>query len=239
MQYPQRNADEAAYVKRLERMSSAQRAELRRLLGYPPNPANVPASFWRSIQDEAERQNAIALYLIFLNSAEFHLDGADPLDRDRLTASGDVDTMGNAFSEALAAGMAQRWADTAQKRFEDAAERMRQAERPDGTTALGKGDVEDALADIFSPDDAAGSAAYGTTAAESAGGEGVANETFGVSQLDVWKTNPHLSRTGVCPSCAAEDGKTRQEWSQRWPSGPPQHAYCCCEIRFHNANGLG
>lgn len=225
MQYPSRNADEASYVKRLERLSSSQRAQLRKYLGYPPKPENVPASFWREVAAEAERENAIALYLIFLNSATFHLDGASDDDRDRLRQSGDVDTAGSAFADALAAGMAQRWAETAEKRWGVVVDRINQAEGPEGS-ALTKTDLEGLLVDVFSPDDAAGAAAYGTTSAESAGGETAAGETFGVDAKDKWRTNPHLTRTGPCERCEAENGKPRSEWSQRYPSGPPIHEYC-------------
>lgn len=239
MQYPSRNADESRYARRLERLSSSQRAELRRLLGYPPNPANVPASFWAEVAAEAERENAIALYLIFLNSAGFHLGGATDEDRQRLRESGDVDTAGNAYAEALAAGMGQRWAETARKRFDNAADRMRQAEAPEGGTALSKGDLEDLLAETFSPDDAAGAAAYGTTSAESAGGETAAKETYGITAEDIWQTNPHLTRTGPCERCKAEDGKPRKDWSQRYSSGPPIHEYCACTLRYANFGKSG
>lgn len=238
MQYPSRNADEASYVKRLERLSSSQRAELRRLLGYPPDPSKVPASFWREVEAEAERENAIALYLIFLNSATFHLDGASDDDRDRLRESGDVDTAGSAFADALAAGMAQRWAETAQRRWGVVVDRINQSEGPDGS-ALTQADLEELLADTFSPDDAAGAAAYGTTSAESAGGETAAKETYGITAEDEWQTNPHLTRTGPCERCKAEDGKQRKDWGQRYPSGPPIHEYCACTLRYANFGKSG
>lgn len=239
MQYPERNADEAAYVRRLTRLSSAQRAELGRLVGYPPDPSKVPAKFWRDVAAEAERENLIALYLIFLHSAEFHDGGANDDDRSRLRASGDVDAAGNAFAEALAVGMGERWSDTAQQRWERTIEIIDKATAPDGSTTLSKGDLDELFIDVFSPDDAAGSAAYGTTAAETAGGETVADNTFGISAKDKWRTNPHLTRTGPCERCAAENGKPRSEWSQRYPSGPPIHEYCACDIIYANAEGLG
>lgn len=238
MQYPSRNADEAAFAKRMERLSRSQRAELRRLLGNPPDPANVPASFWADVEAEAEREALTALYLIFINSADFHLDGAD--DDQRRGAKDSVDVAGNAFSEALAAGMAQRWASTSRQRFERTAERMRKAaDHETGKSAMTRQDVEDALAEVFSPDDAAGAAAYGTTAAETAGGESAARETYGINALDQWQTNPHLTRTGPCERCAAENGKPRKDWSQRYPSGPPIHEYCACTLNYANFGQSG
>lgn len=239
MQYPSRNDDEAKYARRLATLSSKQRAELRRLLGFPPNPANVPASFWSAARAEAERQNNIALYLIFMNSATFHLDGASDDDRQRLRESGNVKTYGDAYAAALAAGMAERWAESARKRFEEAANRMRQAEAPDGSTTLSKGELEDLLADTFSPDDAAGAAAYGTTNAETAGGEAAAKETYGITAQDTWQTNPHLTRSGPCERCEAENGKQRKDWAQRYPSGPPIHEYCACTLNYANFGKSG
>src|SRR5690606_21385143 len=65
-------------------LSRSQRDRLAELLGDPPDPANVPESFWRDVEEERQQRIAEFALLIWLLSAKQH--GAT--DKEAAAAAG-------------------------------------------------------------------------------------------------------------------------------------------------------
>ena len=239
MEIPGRASLERSYAERLAALSSKQRGELKRLAGWPPNLADVPESFWDDVAAEAERENAIALYLIYMASADWHFD---EIAEDGTEHPASMERGADAFSQALASNIGQRWAAGARDRFTTLVDRVERSVDPKtGKPSVSRSDFNDALIDIIGPSQAAKSAAIGTTAAQTAGGDAGVTATPGdavAGANDTWSVRPELTKTGPCENCKALDGKKRSEWASvqldnpEFPpdNGPPLHSYCACEI---------
>lgn len=207
-------------------------------MGWPPDPSKVPESFWAEVEEETRQEQFLALYLMFIGSAGFHLDFSDDVDD---AAQDKIEAAGNRFAETEAARAAGQWATRMRGRFERMGQRIDALRKEDGGTTLTKQEFEDELGSVIDSDDAAQTAATEATAAQTAGGDAAAGETFGVSGDDLWINQPHLTRTGPCERCEALHKKKRSEWSTieaDAEDGPPLHDYCACVIQYQAAGVL-
>lgn len=64
-------------TRKLQKLNQAHARELRKLLGTPPNPANVGKSFWNRVEKEQADELAAALILIFVASYGVHRGWGD------------------------------------------------------------------------------------------------------------------------------------------------------------------
>lgn len=218
MELPDRDEYEATVEKRIGRLAKRHRKELLAHMGRPPDMANVPAAFWEEVRDEMEAEMAVALLLIFLASATFH---------------GAPEKASEAFARTWAGGHARTsadlWAQTALQRAGILGRDMRQMEKSPTLKW-----VNERLESIFGETRVHSLAVNETTIAQTEGGEYGMRETAGISPDDKWRTNPQLSRTGPCPICAPLNGTRRPVWSRQFPSGPPAHPMCVCDIIYVN-----
>lgn len=100
-----RAALEARVESEMGRLSADQRKRLVELLGNPPDPANVPESFWQDVERERREKMAALLLLIFLVSARQH--GSED--------KGGASTAGAAWAEQRAAEYARGYVQTSRE----------------------------------------------------------------------------------------------------------------------------
>ena len=212
---------ERKFATLLGRLSAKHRRELEGFLGSPPDPANVPASFWERVRRETESELLAMLLLIYIASATQHGLGADR-----------ASTMGLVWAASRAAEVARGYAEHSRDRTNTAGREWR--EQTDRGDPPGKAAVGDRLVSIFGPSRAAGIAVSETTDATSAGSEAAIKETVGVSQADLWITHPEDSMTGPCPICRPLHKTKRTNWGLKFPSGPKAHPTCYCTIAYKN-----
>lgn len=244
-----RDEIEQRFARRVKDLTAKQRAELLRLLGTPPDPRNVPDSFWQQVERQIEEELLLVLLLIFATSAVQH--GID-LAKAR--------EGGKDWSAKRAKEVAKGFTDHTRERLQKAGERWEQqrekarekaraeadAGGADGADTTGDatggatgGDIatavpspEEIAADIesmFSPERAEGLAVSETTTGASAGSEFAATTAGTAADDDTWFT-AHDQR--VCPVCAPLHGTRRSNWTRFFPSGPPAHPWCRCWIEY-------
>lgn len=248
MEIPGRRQRDKDFAERLRILSADRRAQLRELLGSPPDVRKVPASFWAQLEAEARQEGILAIYLMFLESAEFHADEAGGLDAEtRLLLDGAA--MG--YATQRGAELGKRFAGGAQDQLERS---LRTLEEEIARGEMTKREIADRLDEELDKslgDSRADNTAQNyNTGAQTAGGERGIEETEGISDEDTWSTNPEQSRSGPCPNCTALNGKKRPEWGstplpepegvQYDPAdGPLLHDGCCCEIIYARVPARG
>lgn len=208
---------ETAYGKRFTSLAERHRRELDRLLGNPPDAANVPVSFWEKVQRETEEETLALLLFIFIASATQH----------GLTDRNKAQDIGTSFALGRAAQVARSYAETS---YERAANNFPSPSPGDEPMPAGK--RNEALGKVFSPERADGVVVNETTAAQTAGGEAAVDATTGLANNDTWYT---ANDNRVCEICGPLHGKLRADWSRFFPSGPPAHPACRCWIVYANA----
>lgn len=209
MELANRDKIEASFAARFARLNSRLRHQLEDYLGTPPNFANVPESFWQEAQDEANRELAAVLLLIWGASAKHH-----GLDADLAT------TQATRYAEERAATFARDFAANTRKLTADL-----MADFQPGMP------LQKSLVSILGPDRAARIAITETTKAQTAGGEAGIRQTVGLSGEDIWRTRRD---TRVCKICDELDGQPRAVWQAQFPTGPGDdvHPQCRCFIRY-------
>ena len=231
MQLPNRMESEAAFARRMARMTSRHRAQLRDYLGNPPNVNNVPETFWREIEEDTKRETLAVLYLLFLNSSFYHASGD-------MTGAGLSDLMqqqlereATAYSDQRSLELATGYVATSHDRFNDLATEIRQ--KQSSGIEITRGEIEDEITRIFGPDRATNIAMTETTKAQTGGGEAGARYTFGITVDDTWNTKQDGK---VCPKCEPLNGQPRSVWAQIFPSGPGDdaHVNCRCWLTYAN-----
>lgn len=217
--------------------------QLRRLLGSPPDENNVPTAFWRKIRREYEEELAAIFILVFLQSTDLHGWSAFAGSSDS-TARTQARLWAGQQAAGVANSMTQTTMDLLERRSQKWRETLEEVRRSD--TARSRqlleelsADVDDALETAFGATRAGRVAQDQVTTAQTAGGEWAVRGTYGLSLLDMWKTNPSLSASGPCKICGPLEGTIREVWSAQFPDGPPQpHPGCVCEIIYENLPNL-
>ena len=204
---------EATAARRYGRLSGKYRAELRRLLGNPPDAANVPASFWARVEKETNDELALFLLLLFVMSATHH--GAT-----KRSAAGPA----AAFAGARASEAARGFTQTSK------------------SLAANASSASDAAAKVFGGERIERMMMHEASTAVSAGAEvgveaSVEKERETGASVVVkryWahssKRPPRHSRAAVepCPICSPIEGKELSKLPFRFQGGPPAHPNCDC-----------
>lgn len=229
MEILNRDKHEAEIRKAFRSLYGKYREEFLRLLGDPPDLANVPESFWERFRRDQEA--ALVLLMVVIGSLSYRQHGLS-------------DELALRSAENMAAGRAPGLARRVQanKRQQIAQMWARLQEQIDARPATTPEErrrnkrIREELTKYFAPEHADGLVETETTAASVRGGEGAMAAMGLLSDLDEWETRPHLSATGPCPLCEPLDGTPRSHWQKFAPSGPPLHPRCVCTLRYFHAN---
>ncbi len=230
---------EADFAKRLSRLSSRQRRELRELLGNPPDVRNVSDADWNRWEEERRQELALILLAIILASLKQHVGellpaGQQPSDATRTQAY----RQALIRAQAIAAESAQSSMQSAKEVVTASGDLIRT-----GTAA----DVESVLVSAIGPDRDAVTAATTTTLAQTEGTNAtqLVLAAFSLNLVTRWQTE----RDGkVCPICRPLHGKSVDLWDvvlQNLPGpgggravdeiitngGPPAHPNCRCYLK--------
>jgi hypothetical protein len=237
LELPNRSELETAFAKRVARLNQRHKAELRRLLGYPPDPSRVPESFWREVEREQQEELVAMLYLIFLASSLYHGFGSlspSAVPRER---AAHLESASRSYGADRSATVAASYAQTSRNRFDTLGRKIEQAQ--ERGEPLSRADLETSLESIFGAERAEGLAVSETTGAQSMGGESGIAATFGLSPADIWVTHPELTKTGPCRICKPLHGLPRSVWGITFPDGPGPsvHPGCACTIHYANRPG--
>lgn len=232
MEIPNRPDHDAAFARKLSRLSSRHRRELIALLGHPPDISRVPADFWERVRKERENELAAVLLLLFSESYRHHVLSLGQAMTPRLT------DVGQAAAERYAVERAAKLAAESTAAVRDRIQRFAVEEWNraglDAQRAVTRTQVLNDVLKAIGPSGDAARAVTETTAAQTAGGETAATNTVGTSDDDVWQIHPELSETGTCQTCRPLDGRRRAIWATLFPNGPPAHRNCNCEIVYAN-----
>jgi hypothetical protein len=226
---------EASFAKRLAKLSSRHRAELRELLGNPPNPANVPEAFWVKVERELEEEAAVALYLLFISSANFHASGDVSGQGLHSSTALLLNRQADTYSSRRASELATGYGLTSRDRFGTLADKIGEATRND--TIITRSELELDLTKIFGPARDASVAMTETTKGQTAGGDAGIEITVGKSLQDIWR----IKDGTACETCKSVNGQPRSEWEKRFPTGPGDdvHPNCRCYLEYANKSRAG
>jgi len=229
VELPNRPQLEATFARRLSLLSSRHRQELVRLLGNPPDPQRVPASFWAKVEREHNEELFLMLLLVFMASGEFH--GLDEANARQLAQP---------WAQQRSQLVSRGYVTSSQERLSRVATRWRERQTtvardrdfpPEAAPSVSvpQVEVEGGALEVFGPERDESIAVTETTTAQSAGGEGAAEATGTTSADDLWITeNDGL----VCPVCRPLHQAAREDWTRFFPSGPPAHPRCRCFVRY-------
>ena len=251
---PNRDDLEKQFAKRFGKIARRHEREFRKLLGDPPDLANVPDAFWRKMEHETEAELYPILLLIFDESSLFH--GWDDI-ASGLAAFG--------WAKQRSEDLSKQWVESTQIRLQkgfdkiyeptgeagstiDSARRQSQSvedQHSSQTLPINritdyfereptKEEVDEIVDSAFGPSRIAQNAVDETTRARHAGGEAAIDATVGISQDDTWEIHPQLSQSGPCKICTDLNGKKRSEWPWRYSDGPPAHPRCVCTVAYQN-----
>lgn len=208
-----RDRHESGFARKLSRLSNKHRRELERLLGRPPDIANVPAEFWERVEKETSEELMLTMLIMFSMSASQH-----GLDRGR------AEDNARAYAAGRAADVASRYTQNSRDSLSTASSKWRVS-----TQEITDIDIRKATIPVFGPARIDGIATSETTKASTAGGEAGVGETVGFNEEDTWFTS---NDRRVCPICEPLHRKKRSDWARFFPSGPPAHPRCRCWIHY-------
>lgn len=240
---------EADFARKLSRVSSRHRRELIDLLGSPPDPRNVPETFWAKVKDEQEKEVTAALLLLFMASFEQHSELFLPGDLQAAVLDTGRDA-GSRWATERASKLAGQYVDRSRAKLAQLERRWYgpdfQIKRVFGELkAPGSGQVQSGAIEIFGPDRDATIATTETTGAQTAGtgrAVGAAGE-LGVIVTVTWFTELDGR---VCPICKPLHGQQMKNWEGALASagvdpqffdainangGPPIHPNCRCFLQ--------
>ena len=226
-----RDKYESDFARRVARLMGRHRRELEQLLGDPPQPSNVPESFWEKVRRESEEEFFLLLLLIFDQSRNQHRpeDGFAQFQTDRISS------FGNQWSGTRARELGQGYSENSRKGLERLFQKWQEKPQEDpGATQPTKEEIGDDLIELFGPTRAEGIAISETTDATSAASEITMREAGKQSENDLWRTS---ERDNVCPICQPLNRKPRSVWSLKFPNGPKAHPRCNCWIEYAAERG--
>jgi len=236
MEIKDREKHEATFRGKLHKLSVKHRRELLTLLGNPPSIDNVPASFWERVQREQEAELIASLLLIYI-AAGTQLGLTDSQAQAVATprAQARARSISNEFVENSRQQL-RKHSELWRLKIQKAQAELNQAgQRPTPQKPpVTKGDVIEKVSSVFGKDRAARMATTDTTRTRSDAAETIMKATNRESEGDLWRTRPGLSMTGPCPICRPLNGQPRSVWSAQFPSGPPAHDNCVCDIVYDN-----
>ncbi|MGC1272369.1 MAG: hypothetical protein WBC44_01585 [Planctomycetaceae bacterium] len=220
---PDRSKLERKAERAMSGLSRSQRDRLAELLGDPPDMENVPASFWRNVEEERQQRIAEFALLIWLLSAKQH--GAT--DKEAAAAAGARYAADR--SKRLARDFVVVSKDKLAIRAREWEERRRKAATDPAVEPPSKADAEQAADEVFAPSRDESIGITETTQATSAGGEWATKDADKASPEDQWITEADGK---VCPVCQPLHEQPRAVWEGKFPDGPPGHPRCRCWIEY-------
>jgi hypothetical protein len=235
-----RMAIEADFAKRLSRLSSKQRAELRDKLGDPPDPSRVTSSDWARWEQERRQEMAGMLLAIWMLAANQHLEELLGNSRavgsqrsamakkggDKPRSAGDVaggiiaaggtgagisDVQQSAMVRQGMASTAKQAAEVARANIEAAKEIVDAAGKGWATTPPSKANVEEVLTQAIGPARDATTAATEVTKAAVGGTNGVRPVVEDRGYNLITRWRTEKDDR-VCPVCRPLDGKVPDLW---------------------------
>lgn len=218
---PTRQQLERGFAKRLGTLSAKHKKQLMKLLGDPPDIANVPEEFWARVERETEQETAVALLAIMLSTGtSFAASRKKKITpTERLALRQRFEQAAKERARKLSGGVI----NNAKRRLTVAS-----ASWADRTSrGLDLVDVDQRTTSIFGPKRAATIARTETTGAKFDGEETVAREIIGDEMVAAWVLGPCRH----CEFCPLIAGTGREFWSQ-FVSKPPAHVHCCCRVLF-------
>lgn len=230
-QIPNRDELEMRFAAVIAAATARQKERLRRAMGHPPDPANIPEELWHEIEEEQAAATGLLLAIIFLTSG----DQLDRLMRQGPQRINPPPINGAAMSEVAHDWGRRRSAELAQMMRETTQKRLRLAHQ--------QGDVEKALFDISSEQRANMVALTEVTEATTQGElqiEGYLDAHSGWTSLKEWRHRAPWREGHPCPEiCLPLVGTTQNQWPTVHPerpqvwAGPPGHPRCDCNVRYH------
>lgn len=208
MEIPNRDKLEAEYFRNLNQLSSRHRRELKALLGDSPDLGRVPQAFWQKVEKEREDEIAAILILLFLLAGDRMRQGTNAT-----TSEQQAETFARTHARRVSSSYTRH-------SIERLTTKLSEPEPPP------TGQIVD---DVFSDERDENIVVTTTTEARQAGAEDAVQEFNATSPDDTWVTEKDAR---VCPICRPLDGTKRDNWTRKFPSGPPAHPRCRCEISY-------
>lgn len=200
-------------------IAKEQQAELRQLLdlmGDPPDPSKVPASFWDTASENLRAVVQPVLQELYLAQAQAVL-GTISIGVDWALVNQAAIEWAQKYTFELVKGITARSAETLQTALGGFFQRP---------TTLAE--LEAQLAGTFGPVRAETIAVTEITRAAAEGDQGVIDRLLkdnpGIQTVDTWQTN---NDDRVCLICGPRNGKKR---GTNWTENPPAHPRCRCTV---------
>lgn len=256
MELPDRDKREAEFAAKLAKAMSRHRAELKDLLGDPPDPDNVPQEFWDKVERETSGEMVMPMFLVWTDAAVLH-----GMERDFAMRQAQEYAIGKAFK------VSRQMTETSKRYVRDAFDRAQDArddeiakheaktkkliddalaagdegkvqqlrrqaeiERPAGDI-LSKGEVIDLTTKLFGPKRAAGAAENETVRAQNSGIKGFVMSS--PKRLVAYWRHSELREPGhsgadvdPCDICTPMEGLPWTEWGGLEPGDA--HPGCDC-----------
>lgn len=216
---PNRTAEEAELSAAIYLLFAEHEAEALALLGGSTEASRLTPAFWQAMQQRME--NTLAEFL-----GRIHQQAGQRMAAELGLASVSATEVANAYSWATerAYQLSLELVSRIQESVIEAAAELSAGE----LAALGV-----AMASLFAPERASRIAATEITNAVSAGEfdqRDALEERYGLKIMAVWNTRDN----DACPVCRDMHGKTEQEFTRYYPSGPGNgvHPACRCFLTW-------
>lgn len=222
-----RTAYESNFARRMSRLSAEHKRELVRLLGNPPDPANVPDEFWRRVEADDRKMLLLLLLPIYVASAAQH-----GLAADRAQQQGELWASGRAGR--VAAGLVQN----TKNRLGTAGRDWSQTLGDGGTVT--RSETEDLGVSLLGPKRVEIITNTEVPIAQNEGGS-AAVQSLGVAVTGYWahsglRPRGHCNApVDPCPTCSPLEGLPQGDWYGLLPGYA--HANCDCFIDWVTDDG--
>jgi hypothetical protein len=100
---------------------------------------------------------------------------------------------------------------------------------PDEPPGISRDRLDEILDHFFGPVAIERNVVDETTQGRHQGAETAIEATVGLGEDDRWRTQKD---SAVCPICAPNEGKRREDWPAKFAEGPPCHPRCRCWIEY-------
>lgn len=221
MKAPDRDQQADALAAKFRKLSATQRAQLKAVIGDPPDYTKIPESYWKKLQDDAENALLVALIASSVSALWSELD-----DLEEDLEDDEIESAEEALEEwaaERAAWAAASYRTTTQDRVKRILGRWEAGEDIDPE------ELDDALDWPFGDGRADGIGTTETTAGGVRGTTEVFNRIPGL--VRIWR----LGDANHCETCIDLADTEESYWGQFFPDGPPSpHVHCACwlDLKF-------
>ncbi|MFQ5610067.1 MAG: phage minor head protein, partial [Woeseiaceae bacterium] len=215
---------EAKLSRVLTRLSTKHRKRLRAAIAQYGTIRAIPREFWDQMQAEINEESATALLLIMI--------AAHQSTQNRLrfrVSGGNVEGIAAGVTKPQAAQLARQMLDNTRDRLLQLEAKLRLDPQIDEKKF--RDELAKSVAVVISDERAGGAAVTETTRAISSG-QRLGGDDYAARYPEVVLTERWLTERDerVCPICAPLHGKKSDVWAAQFPSGPPAHPNCRCEL---------